>query len=80
MRYRNMSTAPKNGKMILLRIQVFHDSSKWAKVPGCWMAPGGDKQLLGWWSAGATTGSDSYNGLPHRYDATIVTPESWRYL
>jgi hypothetical protein len=74
-----MTTTPKDGRTILLRIR--HGwTYKMLAIPGCWMAPHGNAKLEGWWASGAITGTQSYDGLPHRYDATAVTPYGWMDL
>lgn len=76
MRVKQMRSAPKD-REILLRFRN-HVTGDRVFLQGCWMAPGGDISLLGWWVAGAAIGSKSVEtGVPHSYQACVVTPDGW---
>jgi hypothetical protein len=75
--WKPMRLAKQDGTMILACIHNLADGNYYV-VPACWMAPGGNPLLEGWWSAGAAVGTLSYDGLPHRFAACKITPLSWR--
>jgi hypothetical protein len=75
--WRGMSSAPRDGRYVMLLITHGWTGEDVA-VPGCWMAPNGAGKLADWWGAGAITGSQSWDGLPFKFEATAVTPHGWR--
>ena len=74
-KWHKMKTAPKD-RAIILRINHGFTHEPVA-VYGCWMAPGGNESLHNWWTAGPTTGTNSYDGLPFKFESTVVTPTGW---
>lgn len=72
-----MSSAPKDGTMLILTIRHGWTGEP-VEVPGCWMMPGGNISLEGWWSAGAVHVDNS--GLPQKIAPTAITPQRWRPL
>lgn len=78
-RWKPMKSAPKDGREIELLVKNYTTGEDISTI-GCWMAPNGNEELLGWWCAGAMRGTKSFSGYPLRYSATKITPKKWKHL